>query len=169
MEQGEQLGLKFAAYLLNLTMENGKHYAVGTKVGYFRGWLSKLNKINKFKTAVVEARNTWAPEVLKKLEMRACVAAIKRGEAITKRKKPIRRLLHKRIVTHSLKENTSSGYKIRAVLNMLRSSVGRSGEVSTANWRFSEWCQEEEVLMMNWPETKTGTEATLSYGPDIDW
>ena len=22
---------------------------------------------------------------------------------------------------------------------------------------------------MNWPEVKTGTEVTLSYGPDIDW
>ena len=103
------------------------------------------------------------------MEMRACVSAIKRGDTISKKKKPIRRLLHKRIVTHSLKENTSSGYEIRAVPNMLRLSVGRSGEVSTANWEFAKWCQEEEVLMMVWPETKTGTEATLSYGPDIDW
>ena len=65
--------------------------------------------------------------------MSLCVATIRRGEAITKRKKPIRWLLHKRIVTHSLKEKTSSGYEIRAVLNLLGSSVGRSGEVSTAN------------------------------------
>ena len=43
-EQGEQLGLKYADYLLNLKMSNGKHYAVGTKVGYFRGWLAKLFK-----------------------------------------------------------------------------------------------------------------------------
>ena len=43
-EQGGQLGLKYADYLLNLKMSNGKHYAVGTKVGYFRGWLAKLNK-----------------------------------------------------------------------------------------------------------------------------
>ena len=95
--------------------------------------------------------------------MRACVSAIRRGEPISKRKKPIRRLLHKQIVTHSLKENTSSGYQIRAVLNMLRSSVGRIGEVSTANWDFSEWCQEEEVLMMVWPETKTVTACAEQY------
>ena len=37
---------------------------------------------------------------------------------------------------------------------MLRSSVGRSGEVSTANWQFAEWDEEDEVLLMNWPETK---------------
>ena len=115
MEQGEQLGLKYADYLLNLKIGNGKHYAVGTKVGYFRGWLLKLHKINKFKTAINKARNTWVPEVSKKLEMRACVSAIRRGEPISKRKKPIRRLLHKQIVTHSLKENTSSGYQIRVV------------------------------------------------------
>ena len=83
-----------------------------------------------WKRAVLEARNNRVPEVSKKLEMRACVATIRCGEAITKRKKPIRRLLHKRAVTHSLKENTSSGYEIRAVLNLLRSSVGRSGEIN---------------------------------------
>ena len=22
---------------------------------------------------------------------------------------------------------------------------------------------------MNWPETKTGSESTLSYGPDVNW
>ena len=58
---------------------------------------------------------------------------------------------------------------MRAVLAMLRSSVGRSGEVSTANWEFSEWSSEDDVLLMNWPEVKTGTEGTLSYGPDVDW
>ena len=32
-----------------------------------------------------------------------------------------------------------------------------------------EWDEDEEVLLMNWPETKTGSETTLSYGPDVDW
>ena len=58
---------------------------------------------------------------------------------------------------------------MRAILAMLRSSVGRSGEVSTANWEFSEWSEEDDVLLMNWPKVKTGTEVTLSYGPDINW
>ena len=119
------------------------------------------------KTVVLEAQNTWVPEVLKKLGMSLCVATIRRGEAITKRKKPIRKLLHTQIVTHSLKENASSGYEIKAVLNLLRLSVGRSGEVSTVNWGFAEWCQEDKVFTMNWPETKPGSKTTLSYGPDI--
>ena len=25
------------------------------------------------------------------------------------------------------------------------------------------------MLLTNWPETKTGIETTLSYGPDVDW
>ena len=50
-EQGEQLGLKYADFLLNLKISNGKHYSVGTKVGYFRGWITKLNK-KKLKSGV---------------------------------------------------------------------------------------------------------------------
>ena len=85
------------------------------------------------------------PEVVKKLEMRAAVGAILRGEPVTKKKKSIRRRLHCRIVKHALKDNTKAAYEMRAVLNMLRSSVGRSGEVSTANWQFAEWDKEDEV------------------------
>ena len=32
-----------------------------------------------------------------------------------------------------------------------------------------EWDEDDEVLLMNWPETKTGSETTLSYVPDVDW
>ena len=97
------------------------------------------------------------PEVVKKLEMRAAVGAILRGEPVTKKKKSIRRRLHCRIVKHALKDNTKAAYEMRAVLNMRRSPVGRSGEVSTANWQFAEWDEEDEVLLMNWSETKTGS------------
>ena len=117
----------------------------------------------KFKRAIANARSTWVPEVVKKLEMRAAVAAILRGEPVTKKKKSIRRRLHRRIVQHALKDNSKAAYEMRAVLNMLRSSVGRSGEVSTANWQFAEWDEEDKVLLMNWPETKTGSKSTLSY------
>ena len=168
-DKGYQLGAEFAVYLLSLRQPNGRHYSVGTKDGYFRGWLSGLHKSQKFKATVTEARNTWVPDVAKKLETRACVDAIRRGEPIFKRKRPIRRALLKKIVRYALEENGPDAYETRAVLAMLRSSVGRSGEVSTANWEFSEWSGEEEVLLMNWPEVKTGTEETLSYGPDIDW
>lgn len=36
-EQGGQFGLKYTDNLLNLRTSNDKHYAVGAKVGYFRG------------------------------------------------------------------------------------------------------------------------------------
>lgn len=52
---------------------------------------------------------------------------------------------------------------------MLRSSVDRSGELLTKNWEFSEWCKEDNVFIMNWSETKTGSEKTLLYWPDVDW
>ena len=168
-EKGEQLGALFGVYILHLKQDGGKHYGVGTKVGYFRGWLAGLDKVQKFKSAVSEARSTWFPDVVKKVEMRASVAAIRRGEAISRRKRPIRRALLLRLVKHVLKSNSPEAYRMRAVLNMLRSSVGRSGEVSTASWAFSEWSPEDDVLLMNWPEVKTGMESTLSYGPDIDW
>ena len=122
----------FQHYLLNLKIWKLKHYDVGTMVGYFRGWLAKLNK-KRIKTPVLEAQNTLVPDVLKKLETMACIFATRREESISKIKKPIRSLLHNSIVTHSLKENTSSGYRIREFLNLLRSSIGRSGEVSTEN------------------------------------
>ena len=87
--------------------------------------------------------------MVKKLEMRASVAAILRGEPVAKWKKNIRRRLHHRLVKHTLQANTKGAYEMRAVLNMHRSSVGRSGEVSTANWQFVEWDEDDRVLLMN--------------------
>ena len=51
---------------------------------------------------------------------------------------------------------------------MLRSAVGRSGEVSTSNWKFAHWCDKAEMLITEWPEVKTGSSTVLSSGPDAD-
>lgn len=118
---------------------------------------------------VRKARSTWVPEVVKKLEMRASVVDILRGEPVAKQKKNIHRRLHHRLVKHTLQANTKGAYKMRAVLNMLRSSVGRSGKVSTTNWQFVEWDEDEEVILMNWPKKETGSKTPLSYAPGVDW
>ena len=54
----------------------------------------------------------------------------------------------KEIISHVLKKNnTAAAYEDRFVLAMLRSAVGRSGEVSTINWKFAYWCDEAEMLI----------------------
>ena len=94
-ETREELGALFTAHILQLKQDNNKPYSAGSRMNYFRGWLASLSSKQKFRTAVVEARNTWFPEVAKKLEMRASVNTIRRREPISKRRKPICRALHK--------------------------------------------------------------------------
>ena len=50
--------------------------------------------------------------------MRASVNAIRRGEPISKQKKPICRAVHKWIIEYTLKENSNGAYETRAVLNI---------------------------------------------------
>ena len=57
-EKGERLGALFGVYILHLKQNGGKHYTVGEKVVYFRGWLTGLDKIQRFKSTVSEARST---------------------------------------------------------------------------------------------------------------
>ena len=54
----------------------------------------------------------------------------------------------KDIISHVLKRNnTAAAYEDRFVLAMLRSADGRSGDMSTANWKFVHWCDEAEMLI----------------------
>ena len=62
----------------------------------------------------------------------------------------------------------ASAYEEIFFLCMLRSAVGIIGEVSTENWKFNNWCEEAEMLIMEWPEEKTGLSIVLSFGPDAD-
>ena len=105
-EKGERLGALFGVYILHLKQDGGKHYTVGTKVGYFSGWLAGLDKLRRFKSAVSEARSTWFPDTVKKVEMISPVSAIRCGKAISRRKGHIRRALLKRLVKHALRTNS---------------------------------------------------------------
>ena len=168
-ERGNTVGLSYAAFLLDYRHGN-LYYAVNTILEYYKGWLNKLSKKRgSWKRVIENAKNDWSNEIFTKLQMRASVAAIKRGESINKKTRAIRRKMMKGIILHVLKKNnTADAYEDRLVLAMLRSAVGRSGEVSTANWKFAHWCDEAQMLITEWPEVKTGHSSVLSFGPDAD-
>ena len=171
-DNGNAICISYAAFFLNYKQPSGKFYAVNTVLEYYKGWMNKLQKKKgSWRKTVEEAKKDWWGELLTKLQMRASVATIKCGESVNKKTKSIRRKMMKNIIKHILRGttgNTVSAFEDRFVLSMLRSAVGRSGEVSTANWKFADWCDEAEMLIMEWPEEKTGHSTVLSFGPDAD-
>ncbi len=50
----------------------------------------------------------------------------------------------------------------------MRSSVGRSTELSTATWDSSEYNVDDQSLVLDWREVKTGNETKMYYGPDSE-
>ena len=96
--------------------------------------------------------------------MRLFVQAVKRGQPIVKPKKKIRRKKLAEINEFLLKSNTNESYQNRAVLNLLRSSIGRGGELSTSCWETVFWDPEDELIVMQWSEEKTGKQNLINYG-----
>ena len=87
-----------------------------------------------------------------------------------KKRRGIRRKLTLRIVKHLLKKNSHEGYEERLVVAILQSVLGRSGEVLTTCWKYVSLDEDDEVLVMDWPERKAGSQgAGLSFGPDTNW
>ena len=149
-ERGNTIGLAYAAFLLEYRQGNSQeYYAVNTILEYYKGVLNKLSKRRgTWKRVIETAKNDWSQEIFSKLQMRASVAAIKRGESVNKKTRAIRRKMMKEIIIFLLKKNNNAAaYEDRFVLAMLRSAVGRSGEVSTVNWKFAHWCDEAEMLI----------------------
>ena len=170
-DNGNAIGISYATFLLNYKQPSGKLYVVNTVLEYYKGWMNKLQKKKgSWRKTVEAAKRDWWGELLAKLQMSASVVTIKLGESVNKKTKSIRRTMTKIFIKHILRgTNTELAFEERFVLSMLRSAVGRSGEVSTANWKFSDWCDEAEMLIVEWPEEETGHSSVLSFGTDADF
>ena len=65
-------------------------------------------------------------------------------------------------------KNEAKSWEKRAVIALLRQSVGRGGEVSTITWDSEYWDPQEEVFTLDWSEEKMAKENEVTYVPDYD-
>ena len=80
------------------------------------------------------------------------------------------RKLALKIVRHILKKKSAVSYEERLVVAILQSTLRRSEEVSTTSWKYASWDEKDKVCVMDWPETKIGTQGVgMSFGPDCNW
>ena len=86
-ERGNTIGLSYAVFLLEYRQGiSQEYYAVNTILEYYKGWLNKLSKRRgTWKRVIENAKNDWSHDIYSKLQMRASVAAIKRGESVNKK------------------------------------------------------------------------------------
>lgn len=165
---------EFANYLLQAKQTGGekagKHYGVGTILQYLSGVKTFLFK--KFKALAFSGNNPdWWSDLYNSLRCRAAVAAIARGESVTKKAIGLSRKALKNCVLWLMRQNDEVlGYEERCILVILYHAVGRGGEVSTSAWNNAEWNEDHEFLSLKWGEVKNGQQPEMTFHPDTkEW
>ncbi len=164
---------EFANFLLNYKQKSGgeeKHLSVGTQLQYLSGVKTFLFK--KFKPLKFYGTDPdWWTDLYNSLRCRAAVAAISRGEAVSKKAIGLSKEAIKNCCRWLMKqENEALGCEERCILVILFHSVGRGGEVSTSTWDEAEWNVDQEFLSLKWGEIKNGRQHEMTFHPDaMDW
>ncbi|KAL7500099.1 hypothetical protein ACHAWT_009486 [Skeletonema menzelii] len=165
---------EFANYLLQAKQKSGekkgKHYGVGTILQYLSGVKTYLFK--KYKAlAFSGVTPDWWSDLYNSLRCRAAVAAISRGESVTKKAIGLsRKALINCCIWLMRQDNESLGYEERCILVILYHAVGRGGEVSTSAWNNAEWNVDHEFLSLKWGEVKNGQQPEMTFHPDTsEW
>lgn len=142
---------EFANFLLQAKQTGGekagKHYGVGTILQYLSGVKTYLFK--KFKAlAFFSVTPDWWSDLYNSLRCRAAVAAIARGESVTKKAIGLsRKALTNCVLWLMRQQDERLGYEERCILVTLYHAVGR-GEVSTSAWNNAEWNVDHEFLSL---------------------
>lgn len=165
---------EFANYLLQAKQKSGerkgKHYGVGTILQYLSGVKTYLFK--KYKPLAFSGINPdWWSDLYNSLRCRAAVAAISRGESVTKKAIGLsRKALINCCIWLMRQDDASLGYEERCILVILYHAVGRGGEVSTSAWNNAEWNVDHEFLSLKWGEVKNGQQPEMTFHPDTsEW
>jgi len=165
---------EFANFLLQVKQtsgeKDGKHYSVGTILQYLSGVKTFLFK--KFKElSYFGVTPDWWSDLYNSLRCRAAVAAISRGESVTRKAVGLsRKALINCCRWLMRQEDQRLGYEERCILVTLYHAVGRGGEVSTSAWNNAEWNVDHEFLSLKWGEVKNGQQPEMTFHPDTkEW
>ena len=165
--RGEQLILGFGKWLFTAEKSDGNHYAPGSIPKYISNFFSYF--CHHF-PELRQEKELWYDDLHRGLSTMVRHMAIDSGRPIKKATIGIRRKQCQECIGFHLKANTADSFEARTVISILRSSVGRGGEVSTITWDSAYWDSEEEVLTLDWSEEKTAKENEMTFGPDSnDW
>lgn len=165
---------EFANYLFNAKKkksgkDSGKNLKTKVQLQYLSGVKTVL--FDEHKALAFTNTCDWYEELYSGLRLRASVAAIARGEAISKKTVGFSRKTLANCCRFLMKqENEGLGYEERCVILILFHAVGRGGEVSTSTWNSAQWEEEREFLSLDWGELKKGQQYLMTFHPDAkDW
>lgn len=108
----------------------------------------------------------WYSELYNGLGNRASAEAMKRGEKLRNKAVGIPRNGIVGSAKYLLKEDTAESYEERAVLTVVFSSTGRSGEVATSSWENMRYEEDQDHLANMWGDLKNGQQYDMTYVPD---
>jgi Phage integrase SAM-like domain len=156
---------EFGTYLATVAKDSktNKPLSIGGCTNYLS--YVKTTFEQKYPKSIIwnTALGGWYTSLRVALEKKVRVDTVRRGDFVVERATPLGARTLEEINHYYMGQGSKEGIKRIAALNMTRFAVGRSGEVSIASWKTTQWCNQYENQYTVWGELKTGDSDPMNF------
>ena len=141
----------------------------GTAIQYFSAIKEfAMDRFPKNEMWQIQKLDKWYPPMRLAIEVTVNRRRIKLGQNTSDQSKPIGRVILKKMCHTLMLVGDMESMKRRSAMLTTFLAVGRAGEVALSSWNSVSWDYEQNNLIMDWKELKTGDTDKMNFFVDAE-